>query len=119
MKELVCRTVFGNLEEKIREVFSTSFLLHCYSIDNLAIYQDIFNDVTIKKLFNNGDILSTAKLFLENNLNLSQSSKKGFLHRNTMIYRLEKLKKITGLDIKNFNDAIIFANMLEMYKNLS
>ena len=44
--------------------------------------------------------------FLENNLNVSETSRQLYVHRNTLLYRLEKLEKYTGLDIRIFDDAL-------------
>ncbi len=52
------------------------------------------------------ELLFTIQKFFDNNLSVSETSRQLFLHRNTLIYRLEKIKKITGLDIQNFNDAL-------------
>jgi DNA-binding PucR family transcriptional regulator len=116
MSDIVCQTKFQNKKEKIREVFSTSFILACASINSLPIYDDIFADEKIKKVLNNEDIIHTAKIFLENDLNLSKASKQWFLHRNTMIYRIGKIEQITGLNIRKFNDAVLFSNMMEIHK---
>ena len=42
----------------------------------------------------------------DNNLNVSETSRQLFLHRNTLVYRIEKLQKVTGLDVRNFDDAM-------------
>lgn len=117
MEENVCKTVFESQEQKIREVFSTPFILRCVENNNLLVYSDIFLNPQIKKMLANEDIITTAKIFLDNDLNLSKASKKWFLHRNTMIYRINKIKQTTGLDIRRFADAVLFANMLELAKN--
>ena len=44
-------------------------------------------------------------MFFENSLNVSETSRKLFVHRNTLVYRLEKIKKLTGLDLREFDDA--------------
>ena len=56
-------------------------------------------------------------MFFENNLNVSETSRHLFIHRNTLVYRMEKLEKITGLDLRNFDDAVTFkiALMVENY----
>ena len=65
------------------------------------------------------DTLFTINKFFENNLNISETSRKLFIHRNTLIYRLEKIKNLTGLDLKIFKDAIKFklALMIQTYLN--
>lgn len=54
------------------------------------------------------EILVTIKVFFENSLNVSETSRKLFVHRNTLVYRLDKIHKITGLDLREFDDAIVF-----------
>ncbi len=63
------------------------------------------------------DTLETINKFFENNLNVSETSRKLYVHRNTLVYRLEKIKKITGLDLREFDHAIVFkvAMMVKMY----
>lgn len=52
------------------------------------------------------EILTTVNMFLDNNLNVSETARKLFVHRNTLLYRLEKLQKSTNLDIRVFDDAL-------------
>ena len=52
--------------------------------------------------------LGTINMFFENNLNVSETARELFVHRNTLVYRLEKLQKQTGLDIRRFDDALTF-----------
>ena len=54
------------------------------------------------------ETLSTINTFFENSLNVSETSRQLFVHRNTLVYRIEKLEKTTGLDIRNFDDALTF-----------
>ena len=65
------------------------------------------------------ETLMTIHKFLENNLNVSETSRKLFVHRNTLVYRLEKIKKLTGLDLRQFDHAIIFKVALMVRKYLS
>ena len=53
------------------------------------------------------ETLYTINKFFENNLNVSETSRKLFVHRNTLVYRLEKIKKLTGLDLREFDHAIV------------
>lgn len=50
----------------------------------------------------------TINKFFENNLNVSETSRQLFVHRNTLVYRIEKIQKSTGLDLRNFDDALTF-----------
>ena len=91
------------------------------SYDNLGIARLIYQlpttlcETYLKEVFKLGSIesldqetLFTIQRFFENNLNVSETSRKLFVHRNTLVYRLEKIKKITGLDLREFDHAIIF-----------
>jgi carbohydrate diacid regulator len=80
----------------------------------------------LKEVFKRGSIdsldqetLFTIQKFFENNLNVSETSRKLFVHRNTLVYRLEKIKKITGLDLREFDDAIVFKVALMVNKYLA
>ena len=54
------------------------------------------------------ETLATVRTVFGNNLNVSETSRQLYIHRNTLVYRLDKLQKMTGLDLRNFDDAIIF-----------
>ena len=63
------------------------------------------------------ETLQTINMFFDNSLNVSETARQLFVHRNTLVYRLEKLDKSTGLDIRKFDDALTFkiALMVESY----
>ena len=63
------------------------------------------------------EIIFTIQKFFENNLNVSETSRQLYVHRNTLVYRLDKIQKITGLDLRVFDQAIIFkvAMMVNKY----
>ncbi len=104
---------------EVGKVFDTEKTIICYN--NLGIARLIYQLPTtlcesfLKEVFKRGSIesldqetLFTIQKFFENNLNVSETSRKLFVHRNTLVYRLEKIKKITGLDLREFDHAIIF-----------
>ena len=62
------------------------------------------------------ETLTTINKFFENNLNVSETSRQLFIHRNTLVYRIEKLQKSTGLDLRVFEDAITFKIALMVAK---
>ncbi|MBE5939298.1 MAG: PucR family transcriptional regulator [Lachnospiraceae bacterium] len=62
------------------------------------------------------ETLSTINKFFENSLNVSETSRQLYIHRNTLVYRLDKLEKSTGLDIRQFDDAITFKIALMVVK---
>ena len=77
--------------------------------------QEVFKKNPIESL--DEDTLETINKFFENNLNVSETSRKLYVHRNTLVYRLEKIKKLTGLDLREFDHAIVFkvAMMVKKY----
>ena len=56
----------------------------------------------------NEEISGTIQKFFENNLNISETARQLYVHRNTLVYRLERLEKAIGLDIRKFDDAMTF-----------
>ena len=62
------------------------------------------------------ETLTTINKFFENSLNVSETSRQLFIHRNTLVYRLDKLQKSTGLDLRIFEDAITFKIALMVVK---
>ncbi|MBQ9989347.1 MAG: helix-turn-helix domain-containing protein [Lachnospiraceae bacterium] len=87
--------------------------------DNLCrmFMEEIFGDRLPDKL--DEETLITIQKFFENSLNVSETSRQLYIHRNTLVYRIEKLQKETGLDIRNFDDALTFkiALMVVSYLN--
>ena len=72
------------------------------------IYLETLLDSGAREIFSDEEMLNTAEEFLENNLNVSETSRKLYLHRNTLPYRLDKIEKATGLNIRKFSDAVTF-----------
>ena len=62
------------------------------------------------------ETLSTINKFFENSLNVSETSRQLYIHRNTLVYRLDKLQKSTDLDLRVFDDAITFKIALMVVK---
>ena len=79
--------------------------------------QEVFKKNPIDAL--DQETLFTIHKFFENNLNVSETARKLFVHRNTLVYRLEKIKKLTGLDLREFDDAITFKVALMVKKYLT
>ena len=67
---------------------------------------EIFNEETLDSI--DEETLITIRTFFENNLNLSETSRQLYVHRNTLVYRFEKLQRKFGLDIRAFEDALTF-----------
>ncbi len=115
---------------EVGKVFDTEKAIVSY--DNLGIARLIYQlpttlcEMFLKEVFKKGSIesldqetLFTIQKFFENNLNVSETSRKLFVHRNTLVYRLEKIKKLTGLDLREFDHAIIFKVALMVKKYLT
>ena len=114
----------------VGKVFDTEKTIINY--ENLGIGRLIYQlpttlcDIFLTEVFKKNSIdaldqetLFTINKFFENNLNVSETSRKLFVHRNTLVYRLEKIKKLTGLDLRLFDHAIIFKVALMVRKYLS
>lgn len=115
---------------EVGKVFDTDKIIVSY--DNLGIARLIYQlpttlcEAFLQEVFKKGSIesldqetLFTIQKFFENNLNVSETSRKLFVHRNTLVYRLEKIKKLTGLELREFDDAIIFKVALMVKKYLA
>ena len=114
----------------VGKVFDTEKSIINY--ENLGIGRLIYQlpttlcDIFLIEVFKKNSIdsldqetLFTINKFFENNLNVSETSRKLFVHRNTLVYRLEKIKKLTGLDLRQFDHAIVFKVALMVRKYLS
>ncbi len=115
---------------EVGKVFDTDKAIVSY--DNLGIARLIYQlpttlcEMFLREVFKKGSIesldhetLFTIQKFFENNLNVSETSRKLFVHRNTLVYRLEKIRKLTGLDLREFDHAIIFKVALMVKKYLT
>ena len=78
---------------------------------------EVFRKNSIESL--DQETLFTINMFFENSLNVSETSRKLFVHRNTLVYRLEKIKKLTGLGLREFDDAITIKVALMVKKYLA
>ena len=84
--------------------------------------QEIFGDESLDSI--DGETLAIIRTFFENNLNLSETSRQLYVHRNTLVYRFEKIQKRFGLDLRTFEDAMTFKLAMLVsrylrYQNLS
>ena len=129
------RVAYGNIVEELKDV-SKSYKEATMALDvgkvfyverNILAYNELgigrlihqlpfsLCDMFLKEVFD-GDIqglfddeeLMTVFSFFENNLNISETARQLYVHRNTLVYRLEKIQKKTGLDVRRFDDALTF-----------
>ena len=130
VKELSRSFKEAQMAIEVGKVFDTNETIMSY--DNLGIARLIYNlpttlcEIFLREVFKRGSIesldhetLFTIQKFFENNLNVSETSRKLFVHRNTLVYRLEKIKKLTGLDLREFDHAIVFKIALMVKRYLS
>ncbi len=82
----------------------------------LVDYMDQFRIAGAADVFEDAEMTSTAEAFLENSLNISETSRTLFMHRNTLTYRLDKIERTTGLNIRKFSDAVTFRILTVLYK---
>ena len=114
---------------EVGKVFETE--KNIISYENLGIGRLIYQlpttlcEMFLQEVFKKGSLdsldretLMTIQCFFENNLNVSETSRKLFVHRNTLVYRLEKIRKLTGLDLREFEHAITFKVALMVRKYL-
>ncbi len=68
------------------------------------------------RIFEHGDLMLTVDCFFENGMNISETARKLYMHRNTLIYRLNKIKKTCGIDLRNFDMAVTFQILRVLYE---
>ncbi len=130
IKDLAASFKEAQIALEVGKVFDTEQQIVSYNHLGIArlVYQlpTTLCEMFLKEVFSQGSIdsldeetLFTIQRFFENNLNVSETSRGLFVHRNTLVYRLEKIKKLTGLDLREFDDAIVFkvALMVKKYLN--
>ena len=116
---------------KTSELFNSKSQVHSYKefilyemleelpSAKISAYFDMLADADAKRLFADEDMMNTAEEFLNDNLNVSETARKIYMHRNTLTYRLDKIARATGLDIRNFSDAVTFRINTVLYKMIN
>lgn len=86
----------------------------------LPLCERYLKEVFIKGSFETMELetLDTIQCFFDNNLNVSETARQLFIHRNTLMYRIEKVRKFTGLDVRNFDQAIVFKLAMIIHKHV-
>jgi len=83
--------------------------------ETAAHYHSLLFNRRTARLFTD-EILSTIEMFFRKDLNLSDTARQLYIHRNTLVYRLDKVQRQVGLDLRKFDDAVTFKMLLEMKK---
>ena len=129
LKDLARSFKEAQISVEIGKVFDEDVTL--LNFENLGIGRLIYQlpttlcEMFLSEVFRKGSIesldeetLFTIYKFFENNLNVSVTARKLFVHRNTLVYRLDKIKKLTGLDLREFDNAIVLKVALMVKKYL-
>ena len=128
LRELADRYKEAQVAIEVGKVFDTEKTIINY--ENLGIGRIIYQlpttlcEMFLSEVFKKNpietlddDTIETINKFFENNLNVSETSRKLYVRRNTLVYRLEEIEKLTGLDLREFDHAIVFkvAMMVKKY----
>ena len=97
-----------------RNLMLERFLMNVPREESMHYHSLLFNRKTAK-LFNE-EMLQTIEMFFRKDLNLSDTARQLFIHRNTLVYRLDKVQRQTGLDLRRFDDAVTFKTLYELKK---
>ncbi len=130
LKDLARAYKEARISLEVGKVFDIEHPIMSY--ENLGIGRLIYQlpttlcEIFLDEVFKKGSLesldretLVTVQSFFENNLNVSETSRKLFVHRNTLVYRLEKIRKLTGLDLREFDHAVTFKVALMVKKYLT
>ncbi|MDD3410711.1 MAG: helix-turn-helix domain-containing protein [Eubacteriales bacterium] len=97
-----------------RRLMLERFLMNVPREESTHYHGLLFNRKTAK-LFND-EMLQTIEMFFRKDLNLSDTARQLYIHRNTLVYRLDKVQRQTGLDLRRFDDAVTFKILYELKK---
>ena len=93
-----------------------NLLLSHINFNTIKCCKTLIEEENVIKFLSDDELVYTAEHFFQNDLNISKTSKLGFMHRNTLLYRIEKIEKMLGLDIRKFEDALTLQIILEINK---
>ena len=103
----VCRIFYSNMTVVSYDRLGLGRLLSEVPVETCRKFlAEVYGDRIPEEL--DEETMQTIDIFFANNLNISETARKLYVHRNTLVYRLEKLRQLTGLDIRTFDDAMTF-----------
>ena len=108
--EVPTNSLFETFAQRAFDMFSPD--------QRAGLYSEFLNDNIISVL-KDDDLYNCVDAFFRNNLNVAETSRNAFLHRNTLLYRIDKIHKLTGLNIRNFEDAITFKLLAKIYNRMN
>lgn len=109
------KDVAEKIKQECMALLSNKVIFNNCSVDFINKYRKLYSYKPVLEIVNNQELVETAKIFLQNSLNITTASKKGYMHRNTLIYRIDKIKRLIGLDIRVFEEAVVFENLVMFY----
>lgn len=130
VKEIAQSYALASNALRYAEVFAAKGKVHSYrefvlvkmledlTPQKMEEYRAELMDTTATEIFEDEEMLNTAEEFLLSSLNVSETSRNLYMHRNTLLYRLDKIEKATGLNIRLFSDAVSFRVLSVLYKLL-
>lgn len=98
--------------ERIARLFSTENIIKNFSKNNMSRFKKVIESANIQLILHEKPLMNTIYAFFDNNLNISITSDKAFMHRNTLNYRLDKIARYTGLNLRLFEHALLFKNLI-------
>lgn len=111
--------IMANSAENKRSNKKLDFMEKVYKYlngDEKVELADIYLTKNLIDIFKDVELRQSIDAFFENNLNISETSRSTFMHRNTLLYRIDKIQKLTGLNIRNFNDAVTLLHYEQIYE---
>lgn len=93
-------------------------IISSLTLDQQAVISEKFMTPEIVSVLEDKELVDCIDAFFKNNLNISETSRNAFLHRNTLLYRIEKVNKVTKLNIRNFEDAMTFKILTIIYNKM-
>ena len=86
------------------------------SLKELLFFKNNLIDDNFKALMKDADMVNCIEEFFKYDLNIAATSRNSFLHRNTLLYRLDKINHLTGYNLKSFDDAVNFKILMHVYR---
>ena len=110
------------IEEKVVRVFDPENVIKNFNKNTIEKFRKVISHKNVQIVLQDKALMSTISAFFANNLNTSNTSEKTYMHRNTLNYRLDKIKRYTGLNLRLFEHALVFKNLIiidEIIKKMS
>ena len=95
--------------------FAERFLSKC-SKEEIADYRQRLIDENFESIMEDSELVRCVEKFFENDLNIAETARNTFMHRNTFLKRVERIIELTGIDIRKFENAMMFRFLMIVYK---